>query len=204
MTTRTLVLAVAATLTTASLASAAITGVTGQTTLLGSPPVACTIGSLVTPNAYVWDEQSNVAITAGILATETQNPGGSASPVSGVLFGTFDSHFIHFDSSSGVTNAVGTVTFSQPIVGVIFRALDLDNSDLALGSLGTVYPTLFPFRNLAPGFFTISGNTLSFNFSAFVPTTDISQLRVLTHPVPAPAGLAVLGGAGLLALRRRR
>lgn len=185
-------------------ASAAVSSVTGQTTQLFSSPASCTIGSLVSPNAYVWDEQTNVFSTATFV-DETQNPGGSASPISGVLASAlYDSHFIHFDSSSGVNSASGTVTFSQPIAGAIFVNTSLDISDPTYGAFGTVYPTLYPFRNLNLSSFSYTGNVLTFNFFHMIPTSDVTQIRVLTHSVPAPAAGALGACAGALALRRRR
>lgn len=189
---------------TAPSAHAAVSSVSGQATLLGSPPLACTIGPLAAPNAYVWNEQTNVFSTATFL-DETQNPGGSASPISGILGpALYDSHFIHFDSSSGVNSASGTVTFSQPIVGAIFVNNSLDISDATFGAFGTVYPTGYGFRNLSLSSFSYTGNVLTFNFLHMVPTIDISQIRVITHSVPAPAAGALGACAGVLALRRRR
>ncbi len=186
----------------ASTANASITGVTGQTTWLGINPSSCVPGTLVTPNAYAWDEQI-FTVASGILCDEIGNPGSSATPAPGLLTGTFASHFIHFDSRSGVNSAQGTVTFNQPILAVIWKNALLDSSDVLCGAIGTTYPTFYPPRNLGLSTFTYTGNTLSFNFFAVVPTADISQIRVITA-VPAPASAGVLGLAGLVAVRRRR
>ena len=185
----------------ASASFAAITGVSGQATLLGTPPVACTNLSLTGITAYAWDEQQN--ITATVKVDETQNPGGNLGAVGGAVTGTYNSHFIHHQGIPGIINAIGTVTFDAPIFAVIFVGTNLDNSDPVFGSLGTTYPTGYFFRQLGSSIFTVNGNTLSFDLSTFSNVHDVAQIRVLTQ-VPAPAGGALLGLAGLAGLRRRR
>lgn len=197
------VLTLAAAMTTSS-ASAAIIGVTGNTTWLGSAPVSCTPGSLTGFNAYTWDEQQGVSLSLNV--DMTNNPGSSTSPIPGTANGVYDSHFIHFEGIAGVVGAVGTVSFNNPIVAVIFRNTNLDNSDAPAGSPGTVYPTGYPFRGLnanPPSFFSILGNTLSFNLNSINPVAFVDQIRVLTQ-APAPGSMALLGLGGLIAGRRRR
>lgn len=185
-------------------ASAAITGVTGQTTWLGTPPISCTPGTLNGLNAYVWDEQQNVS-TTGVFANMTNNPcpaPGAAIP--GIVTGLIDSHFVHLENYTGAVGGVGTVSFQDPIVGVIFLAADLDNTDGLLGAGGTTYPTFFPFRDLTfnSSTFSINGNTMTFALDTLSPVLGVVQARVLTQ-VPAP-GAAAFGLIGLAATRRRR
>jgi MYXO-CTERM domain-containing protein len=189
---------------TGSAASAAIVGVTGNTTWLGTPPPGCAPGQLSGMNAFAWDEQQNVALSLNV--DMTNNPGSSTSPIPGTVSGTYDSHFIHFEGIPGVIGAQGTVTYNNPIVAVIFRNTTLDNSDAPAGAPSTAYPTLYPFRGLssAPAsFFSINGNTLTFNLNTVAPTQFVDQIRVLTQ-APAPGSLALLGLGGLVAARRRR
>jgi hypothetical protein len=186
-------------------AGASIVGVTGATTWLGSPPAACGPFQLFSANAFAWDEQQNIPLT--VACDMINNPGNSGSPTPGVISGLFDSHFIHFDGSTGVTNAIGTVTFSGPIIGVIFSPNTLTSTDPLAGALGTVYPTGYPLRGLftsTPSFCSINANTISFNLNAFPTVGEIAQIRVLTHPTPAPGSLAVLAAAGMVCARRRR
>ncbi|MBL8745687.1 MAG: hypothetical protein JNK58_04930 [Phycisphaerae bacterium] len=187
-------------------ASAAIGGVTGQTTWLGTPPVSCTVTSLNGLNAYVWDEQQNINV-ANVFADMVNNPcpaPGAAIP--GLISGVVDSHFVHYENYSGAPGGVGTVSFLDPIVGVIFLASNLDNTDALLGAGGTTYPTFFPFRDLTfnSSTFSISANTMSFQLDTLSPVLGVVQMRVLTKPVPAPGAAAVAGLMGLAALRRRR
>jgi MYXO-CTERM domain-containing protein len=188
----------------ASPARAVITAVTGQTTWLGTPPPASGPGQLTGFTAYAWDERQNVSLN--VVADMVNNPGSSNAPLAGPLAGNFDTHFIHFEPIPGAANVQGTVTFSGPILGVIFRAINLDGTDATAGALGTVYPTGYPFRGLngAPSNFSINANTLTFDFWAMAPNIDVVQVRVLTPPTPAPGPVALMGLGGLLCARRRR
>lgn len=189
-----------------SVAQGAITGVTGQTTWLGSPPASCVSGALTAPVAFVWDEQQGVT-TGGVLVDEVQNPGGSTSPLAGVIAGTFDSHFLHHQGIPGIVGVQGSVTFATPIVGVIFRALNLDNTDVGWGSFGTVYPTTFPLRGMGTGpfnFFNVNGNTFTYSAFSNLSVGDVVQYRILTQAVPAPGAAGLLGLAGVAACRRGR
>ncbi len=191
------------TLVLASAANAAITGVAGQTTLLGSPPVSCVPSALAGFTAYAWNEKQNLTISSGVFCDNVPNPGGNIGAVPGLVTGTVDSHFIHFEDNSGVGLVQGSVTFSAPIVGVMFNGTSLDNSDVLCGAIGTTYPTLYPFRQMGSSVFSYTGNTLTFNLSTISPVIALAEIRVLTQ-VPAPASAALLGMGGLVALRRRR
>lgn len=192
--------------TLVSAANGAITGVTGATTWLGSPPLTCLPGALNGFNAYAWDEKQGITL-ATLAVDEINNPGSSVSPTAGLLGGTFDSHFIHFDGIPGVINAQGTVTFATQIVGVIFVNTTLDNSDFTCGSPSTFYPTTWPARGIAttlPSGFSVSGNTITFSLSALGSLGEVAQIRVITTAVPAPGAAAMLGLGGLVMARRRR
>src|SRR5436305_1456407 len=103
----------------ASGALGSITGTTGATTQI-SPPPACGPGQLTGFTASAWDEQQNVPISTGIFVDMVNNPGTSTGAISGTISGAFDSHFLHFEPTPGAVGAIGTVTFSGQIIGVIF------------------------------------------------------------------------------------
>ena len=207
MNTRTaaLLLVAAASALAAHHASAAITGVSGQTNWLLLPPASCTAGALTGFNAHAWDEQQNVALT-NTFVDMTNNPGNMGSPIPGLLNGSYDSHFIHFEGIPGVISAQGNVTFNGTIVGVAFVNTTLDATDPLVGAFGTVYPTTYFPRGtntIIPSFFSISGNTIHFNLAALSSVGEVAQIRVFTQ-VPTPGPIALLGLGGLLAARRRR
>jgi len=188
----------------ATAASASISSVTGSTNWLLLPPPSAATGFLMGPQAYAWDEQQNV-FTTGVYCDMLNNPGNSGSPIPGTIVGAFDSHMIHFQEPNGAFGVTGSVTFSGTIIGVMFVGLSLDNTDATFGSFGTVYPTGDPGRGLNLfSNFSINANVLTFNFGTLAPSKDIIELRVLTHPVPAPGAMAVLGLGGIFSLRRRR
>jgi len=205
MTSTTRLLAPATLLTlAASLAPAAISSVGGSTTFLATPPTSVNIGTHLSPNAFCWNEQTNV--TTSLLIDMVNNPGSSLTPVPGTISTSFDSHFLHFDGISGITNGQGSITFTQPIIGVMFSATSLDNTDVSLGSLTTIYPTSYPFRGLntvVPSWVTISGNTLTFDLTTLAPIIELAQARIFTA-VPTPGSLALLAVGGTLIARRRR
>lgn len=187
-------------------AHALITGGTGATQQI-SPPASCLWTALNPSKVLVWDEQQNFFVGGSIAVDMINNPGTSGTAIAGSFGGgNYDSHFIHFDGSANAVVLTGTVTFSQPIAAVIFNNTNLDLTDGPLGAGGTLYPTFYPFRGLStnpPSFFSISGNTLTYQFASIVPTVEINQIRVITH-TPTPGAAAVLGLGGSFALLRRR
>lgn len=196
-------LASAALVSLAGTAHAGITGVGGQTTWVTSPSGSATLGNMQGFNAFAWDEKQNVALA---LAVDQTNNGPDSGAIPGTLSGTYDSHFIHWEPLPGAIGASGSVTYNNPIVGVIFTALNLDNSDAPAGHVNVTYPTSYPFRGIGgtpPSTINVAGNTLFFNFQSFAPSVQVVQVRVLTR-VPAPGALSLIGLSGLIATRRRR
>lgn len=196
----TTIVSAAALIIVASSASAAITGTTGGALQIG-PPVNCFPGGLSGLTAFAWDEQTNRGFAGP--ADMINNPATIGTAIPGIIGGIYDSHFIHFEGVPGVIGVGGTVTFNNPIVAVMFNQPNLDTSD-GLGAFGTIYPTGFPLRGVsAASFFSIAGNTLTFQLTSTSFTSDIEQIRVLTQ-VPAPGACGLLAATGLLATRRRR
>lgn len=193
-----------AALVTASTATADITAVAGMTTLVGAPAMADQFG-LNGPNAYAFKEKQNFVIAATPVDM-VNNPGNSGAPVAGAVVGLVDSHMIHFAPLNSPTfQAIGSVTFDGPIIGVSFTQPLLDVSDGPAGAGGTIYPTDNPIRSTqAPSFFSINANVLTFDLFAMPGTADFEQIRVFTRPIPAPGSMALLGLGGLLAATRRR
>lgn len=184
-------------------AAATIVSTTGMATQIG-PPASCVPGALTGQNAFAWNEQQNVFVNS--LVDMVNNPGSSNAPTPGVVNGIYDSHFIHYDNQTGTGPAIGTVTFNNPIVAVIYKGTILDSTDASPGALGTVYPTGYLWRGLATApnsFVTISGNTLTFTLDTFSPVYVVDQIRVLTQ-APTPGSVALLGVAAAMGMRRRR
>jgi len=197
-----------ATLTLAALSTSAahavIVSTSGQTTFVAAPSGSATLGNMQGFNAFAWNE---VLAAPQTLAADQTNNGPDSGAIPGVVSGTLDSHFIHWEPLPGAIGASGSVTFLDPIVGVMFTPLNLDNSDAPAGHPNVTYPTFYPFRGIGgipPSTILVAGNTLHFNFQSFAPTAHVVQVRVLTSRIPAPGSLALLGLGGLAATRRRR
>ncbi len=190
-------------------ATAAIVSVGGQASLIGAPPTAVW-GALPGGPAYCWDEQQGVTTSGTSVNLAANGFYTGPTPNLAAVAGTFDSHFIHFDASSGIANAQGTVVFSGAIIAVIYENVLLDATDLQFGAPATIYPTTDPFRSMTSALMqtqlTITGNTLVFDLWTQTASMQnrMAALRVLTDShVPAPGALALVALAGLAARRRR-
>lgn len=195
---------IAVSLLAAAAASANIVSVAGMTTQIGPPPAANPFG-LNGPNAYAFNEQQGVFVPPTPV-NMLNNPGTSGAPVPGFFTGLVDSHLIHFAPLIFPgNNAIGSVTFSQPIVAVIWDQNLLDLSDPIVGAGGTAYPTFDPVRGMmAPSFLSVNVNVLHFDlWTTLAGTVDYEQVRVYTRHIPAPGAMALLGLAGVIARRRR-
>jgi MYXO-CTERM domain-containing protein len=193
-------------------AQAAIVSTTGPVIQIAPPPSAVTF-ALPGPNAYCWNEQTNVPVPASGLNVNLLGSGSWTGPTpnSATYFGgAVDSHMIHFDVSPAAQSVTGSVTFNSAIVAVIYDNTLLAASDGLLGSATVWEPTGF-LRSPGPALFQNSiqvvGNQI--NFTLWVSTPNlmnrIAELRVLTDGVvPAPGAMALLGAAGVFGGRRRR
>lgn len=201
-------------LASASLALAArasIVSTAGQTTWLASPPASAWLGALTGANAYVWNERQNQP--AGLIPVNISvNPSvntGYVPQLNAVFAPAVASHMIHFEPAAGAPlQCVGSVTFSTPVIGVIYSGLWLSGSDPLFGAPATTYYSFGWGRSygmfLGQSVVSVSGNTVSFDLRPTYAGILMSELRVLTRPVPAPSTLALAGLAALAGGRRRR
>jgi uncharacterized protein (TIGR03382 family) len=183
--------------------NASITSTTGGATLIPAP-LSCVPGAQTGNTVFCWDEATNVNIAGGVFC-DLINPPNSVpgTPLTGFVFGTFDSHFLHIDFPFFAL--AGTITFNQPIAAIIWRDVQLNNTDASHGAPGTLYPTGGFLRGWpVSSFLGVAGNVLTFNFNSIPGAVNIDQIRVLTHSVPTPGTAALLGLGGAVALRRRR
>lgn len=199
----------------AGTAAGAITGVSGAGVQI-IPPPSVNPGDLESnTDVYVFNEVQDISAPFDIDinlvgtpgATAATNPGG---PVGQIPFGQFiSSHFLHSDQvGPGFTTLTGTVSFDREILGLQFLDAELDTTDSTLGAAGTSYPTFASRRGADwdSGFselFSIStdGKTLRYTVGT---SNVIDQVRIITRGVPTPGSAALIGLAGLAAVRRRR
>lgn len=193
--------------------NAQIVGTTGQVTVLSSPPASVVEEALESNNtAYIFEEHANfvLPINVNVDATlpGTYNSTGSLTPGTIPAGTPVNIYFLHSDTVDESRHEyIGTITFAQPILGVLALKSTLDPTDSVLGAPGTLYPVGsgnwrgLEFNN--PDHFRISADskTLWFRFNTF---GAVDQIRILT--VPEPGSLIALGTAlaSLMGLRARR
>jgi hypothetical protein len=184
-----------------------ISSVSGAVALI-SPPVSTALNATESDTAaWAFDEVQGYTLPVGIAVNATLAgsylSNGSLTPGVIPAGSVVNSHYIYADPFTGGTFD-GTVIFNQPIIGVIVLRSELNASDAFLGAPGTIYAD-----NSARGM-ELNANAdrfqidvglfeIRFRFSTGTATDDI---RVLTIPAPATAGLVSI--AALAAVRRRR
>lgn len=185
---------IAMTLALASQAAhATIVSGTNFTNLTGSEPLSTP--SVGDPLGFGWDELTGVTLGSLFSAVDT-NYGVSATTL-------VNSHWIGYDPLVAATLSF-TVTFDQPILGVIWTTYSLDATEAALGLPTVTYYTP-KYLGLEPiDGFTVSGNTLTFTAYANIPG---DFMRVLTSPIPEPSVYPMMGlglACVMLAVSRKR
>jgi hypothetical protein len=190
-------------------ARADIVGTTGSAIAVPAPASVIPQDTESNTAVLVYFERSQVL--GSDLQVDANGPGLWTAPSgSSIAAGTaISSYYLHADkigdSAVGVPYS-GSVTFDEPIIGVIGVWNRLNTSNF-LGNPATAYSSLANrgWEFSASEFFSISGDgkTLTFQNSN---STVADQLRIVTSAVPEPGTglLASIAGLGLLATRRPR
>ncbi|MBN1510182.1 MAG: PEP-CTERM sorting domain-containing protein [Sedimentisphaerales bacterium] len=197
----------------------------------GAPTVAdlgVTPGNIAAPLVYMGQLSTSLAreVTAAnttqvfleneditLAAPLTLSDGGTIAAGTAVT-----SYIVHFDPVGAPTSVYeghGTITFGQPVLGLIYATKDtgtyslLTNSDTSVGLGAAFYDADPAFRRLEipqdtyQDVASFAGNVVTVNLFT---TSGIDDVRIITaSPIPAPGALALLGlGAGLVGWLRRR
>ena len=122
-----------------------------------------------------------------------------------------DSYYLHFDPIGVAANelyAVGTLTFDQDVLGVMYHESNITNSNF-LGAPGTTYPANDFWIGLkSEDFFSLSADRRSITFE-FATRPWIDSMRIVTMadstvPEPSTYALGAIGLIGLCAFAYRR
>lgn len=178
-------------------AHAAITSISNDGILHVNPP--STIGLPNNNEANVvqgFDEVQGLTLASALgvyslsLANDVLLPAGT----------TINSHMIVFDPAQS-RSRTADITFSEPILGIIFRDLPLFNTHALLGRPGVSYPannvTAYGLES-TESVMLINPTTIRFSAAASSPG---DRFRVLTVPTP---GAVALAGLGVVVAGRRR
>ncbi len=185
----------------------------GQITVLDPPPPDVSEDALESDlTMYFFEERTRTL--PNDLAVDIVDPGIYDDP--GDLVNAFlpagtlvSSYFVHADNDKrdpGVPRLEGSITFGQPVLGIIVTSDKLTDSDPLLGNPGTIYTTGVPNDaqrgaeliecpiELSPDRHTVYVCTLSF--------LERDQIRIITE-VPEPATWSLLLASCAAFLRRR-
>src|SRR6266481_5688591 len=161
-----------------------------------TPPPSVQLNALESNQSAFFFAERVSSVLPSAIAVDATLP-GTYDSVGSLTLGTIpagtvvDSFLLHadpFDPNNGVFYS-GSVSFLNPILGVIALSGGLDQTDAILGAPGTLYPVVGsePARGFelgSPDMFVISpdGKTLSFTTAA---GAAVDQLRIVTAASPA-------------------
>ncbi len=177
-------------------AAARLTGSSGDVQVLNQPPPSVVPEALTSDDqAFVFEERRCATLAAN-LPVDVLNPTGTYGDTTaqpGVIpAGTqVDSYYVHFDQpgTAGTESVTGTLTFDQPVLGIIFLTPTLNATDAAVGAPGTTYPaganTTFRGYEGPSDTVQVSADRRTVTFSATVGAYQ-DELRIITQGTCAP------------------
>ena len=176
--------------------------ITGDVEVIPAPPSAKFNDLEDNKIVRMWQEREYYSLQAPV-AVNISNPGryggnnGSYTGISGTIAaGTaVECHFLHFDpvGSQGASTSGQVIKFSDEIIGIICRDAELDATDLALGSQGTVYAGGQGSRGFEVGHETVevSADRRSFQILSMYSTFPGEDVRILTRPTSSQVSYGI-------------
>ena len=179
--------------------------ITGDITLI-TPPTSVVLNALTSnTEIFLFPERQNLVLSSDLLVDIT-SPGTYVAPVTAGAISagtTINSFFLHFDTVASTSAEispppVSSVTFMNPILGIIVFDATLDASDPIAGLGAVAYPTGLTNRGLelgAPNFdqVTLSADLRTLTIDRLRVSTVHDQIRVITTPEPSTFVLLTLG-----------
>lgn len=203
------------------LANAGAVTVSGDVSLLLTPPAAIATGDLASSDyALLWMEQYDlslpdpvsidaIALQNNEIGLYTSNALDVQETWSGPLEpGNYDSFMLHAETPSKKIDLTGSITFDTDIIGVIFAKTTLDATDSLFGAASTMYAGVGGDRGFKlegkKDWFSISANRRTLAFRTTV-NKSINEVRILTLAGPTVTAVPIsasvwLFGSGLLLL----
>jgi hypothetical protein len=207
-----------------SAARAGVSGTNGAAVFVSNPPADVSSNQWESnTQVRVFAEQQGLTLSQPLgldISVAGTSPGATddnLSPATLAAGSVVSSYEVHFDpngqrATDNALAATGSVTFDQPILGLIINATDLNSTNSVLGLAGVTYPD-GPDHGLdiAPGAvgtgtadqITLSADmrTVTFDLRA---ASFADDFRVVTAtPEPGTVLLVGMGAAGLVCRRRR-
>jgi len=164
---------------------------------IAPPPAVGNDNQQDTTHLLAFDERQNHTLTVPLTLNITSSGVGNVIVPAGTVV---SSHYVFYDPAGGAS-IEGTVTFTDPVLGIIEVDGDLDASAAEVGAPGTAYnsPSLLGLES--GDTVSVTGlNQITFDVTAGSPG---DYVRVITVPEPASAAL-LAPVVGLMMRRGRR
>jgi hypothetical protein len=194
---------------------------TGDLQEISPPPTNADSNQLESNDyAFIWRERAEVTTSVSTFISVdpfVNNPSGFYDSGNAAVEanwngylapGTYNSYMIHGDKDGPNQTFVGSVTFDEDILGVVYKQTELCDTDAAFGSPSTVYSLCGSGRIFEldgpNNWFSLSPDAKTLSFSMVVQH-NMDEIRIITSVVPIPAALWLFGsGLGLLGWMRRK
>ena len=186
---------------------AGIISVTGDIQQIAAPPGSVLLDQLTSNRKmFLFEEQQGLALPGDVRVNISSAGTYGPAPLTpaDILAGTpVNTYLVHSDTRRGRNQEYdGSVTFGNPVLGVITRTGRLEDTDSFLGAPGTIYSQ----RVNASGLELVDGQDWV-ELSADMLTVTmhlhthgaVDEVRILESAVPEPGSFLLLG-AGLMVL----
>ena len=168
-------------------------GFSGQVAVISAPKTVEVNKLESNSNAMFFQEQQNVTLNKTLTVDASKSGSyvhdSSFKPANILAGNKVNSYYLHADKvgqTLSFVHARGTITFNEPILGVITTRAGLNNSDY-LGGTTTTYPTSGRLMDssdmINPDWFSVSDDRKTITFD-FQTSTHSDDIRIITAATP--------------------